>query len=204
MMLSKRLISLMVLFGQHFDSAEVGRQARPLQFARLLILVALCDKDKTMTGREMRQGLSDSRKKFDLVIRYGLGEADDALVLIRGNRSVRQLFEAVNKGAAKTMEAIAVRRNRGSFTVIEVFTNLLGGVAVVIQIGDKRGDCALEVDIVLPKRVVSVDEQCLTGRMPTSLRRWSHGTIIESVGGLGNTTKVACRKTSGGTYDEPH
>ncbi len=34
--------------------------------------------------------------------------------------------------------------------VVEMFANLFGGEGAVVEVGDERGDGALEVDVVLP------------------------------------------------------
>lgn len=54
--------------------------------------------------------------------------------------------------------------NGGALTEVKVFANLFRCVGAMIKIRDKRCDSALEVDVVLPERVIGVDEQCLTGK----------------------------------------
>ena len=46
----------------------------------------------------------------------------------------------------------------------EPFANLLRAELAMVQVGDEADDRALEVDIVLPKRVVGVEQQGLAGR----------------------------------------
>jgi len=43
-----------------------------------------------------------------------------------------------------------------------VAANLLGGVDAVVEVGDEAGDGTLEVDVVFPEGIVSVDEQGLS------------------------------------------
>jgi hypothetical protein len=38
-------------------------------------------------------------------------------------------------------------------------------VGAVVKVGDERGDGLLEVDVVLPQRVVGVEEKGLSGRL---------------------------------------
>ena len=48
---------------------------------------------------------------------------------------------------------------------VEVAANLLGGVDAVVEVGDEAGDGTLEVDVVLPKGIVGVDQQGLIGKV---------------------------------------
>ena len=44
-------------------------------------------------------------------------------------------------------------------------TNLLGGMDPVVEVGDEGGDGPFEVDVVLPKGIVGVDQQGLIGKV---------------------------------------
>jgi hypothetical protein len=56
-----------------------------------------------------------------------------------------------------------VGENGSVLDTVEVAADLFGGADAVIQVGDEAGDGSLEVDVVLPERVVGVDEQGLIG-----------------------------------------
>ena len=62
------------------------------------------------------------------------------------------------------MQTIAVGDDSGVLDTVEMVADLLGGVDAVIEVGDEAGNGALEVDVVLPKRVVGVDQEGLIGR----------------------------------------
>jgi len=47
--------------------------------------------------------------------------------------------------------------------VVQMVANLLVRVSPVVEVGDERRDGALEVNVVLPQRVVGVEEQGLPG-----------------------------------------
>lgn len=47
--------------------------------------------------------------------------------------------------------------------VVETLADLLRAVDAMIEIGDEGGDGPLKVDIVLPQRVVCIDQQSLVG-----------------------------------------
>ena len=44
------------------------------------------------------------------------------------------------------------------FDAVKVAADLLGGVNAVVEVGDEAGDGTLEVDVVLPKGIVGVDQ----------------------------------------------
>ena len=64
------------------------------------------------------------------------------------------------------------------FAMVEVLADLLGRVNVVIEVRDERCDGSLEVDIVLPKRVISIDEQGLVGWAAVGRLEVAHMSII--------------------------
>jgi len=62
------------------------------------------------------------------------------------------------------VQTIAVGNDGGVLDTVEMVADLFGGVDAVIEVGDEAGNGALEVDVVLPKRVVGVDQEGLIGR----------------------------------------
>ena len=50
----------------------------------------------------------------------------------------------------------------GVLDAVEVPAHLFGGVDAVVEVGDETGDGTLEVDVVFPEGIVSVDEQGLS------------------------------------------
>jgi len=61
-------------------------------------------------------------------------------------------------------ESVSVSQNGLALGGVQRLAHLGGRVCVVIQITDESGYGALEVDIVLPQRIVGVDEQRLAWR----------------------------------------
>jgi hypothetical protein len=131
-----------------------------------------------MACGEVGQRGFDVGEQFDLMVGDGLGEADDALVLVGWDREACELFEAVDEGLAEALEAVASGRDGGVLAAVQMLAYLLGGVDAVVEIGDEGGDGALEVDVVLPQRVVCIDEQRLVGRVPDRLAGGGHRMII--------------------------
>ena len=55
-------------------------------------------------------------------------------------------------------------RGDGSvFDHVEMATDLAGRMDAMVQVGDKGCDGSFEVNVVLPKRVIRVDEESLAG-----------------------------------------
>jgi hypothetical protein len=93
----------------------------------------------------------------------GLGEAYDAGVLFGSDGGVGQLLKAGDERAAEALETVAVGGDGGVLAEVEVLADLFSSMDAVVEVGDERGDGLLEVDIVLPERVIGVYKEGLTG-----------------------------------------
>ena len=172
-------VGVAVLFSKNFDRGEVGSKAGALKLVGLLGVVSFSNKDEAMPSGEVGEGGLDGGEKLDLMLGDGLGEAKDALVLFWCDGSVGELFEAVDERATKTVEPVAVGRDGGVFAVVKMLANLFGRVDTMVEVGDKRSDSTLEVDVVLPQRIVRVDEECLICRAAVGRFEVAHMPIIE-------------------------
>jgi hypothetical protein len=161
----ERKISFVVFFGENLYGGEVRGQAGALKLVGLLFGVALGDHNKAVPGSEVGEGGGHVREEFDFLVGNGLGEALDTATLFVGEGDVCELLEAGDQRAAEAAEAIAVRADGSVFDAVEVAANLLWGVNAMVEIGDETGYGTLEVDVVLPKGVVGVDEQGLVGKL---------------------------------------
>jgi hypothetical protein len=177
-MFREAAVGSMVFLRENFDSAEVRGEAGAAQLVRLLGVIAFGDQDEAMAGGEVGQGVFNAGEQFDLLGGDGLGEADDAFVLVRRDGDARELLEAVDEGLAETSETVAAGDDGGVLAAVEMFADLLGSVDAVVEIRNEGRDGALEVDVVLPERVVSVDEQGLVGRVPDGIAGGAHSMII--------------------------
>ena len=73
----------------------------------------------------------------------------------------------------EAVQAVAMSKDIFALNVVQDETHLFGRVLLVIEKRDEFGDGTLEVDVVLPKRVVGIDEQSLCAVMngrPQNLR----------------------------------
>ena len=124
-----------------------------------------------MTSGEVGESWGDIRKEFDLLVGDGLGEALDAAVFLRCEWDVGELLETCDKRATKAVETVAVGVDGGVLDAVEVVTDFFRSVDAMIEVGDEAGDGPLEVDVVFPEGVVSVDKQSLVGGMAQLLIR---------------------------------
>ena len=157
-------VGFAVFFGQDLDGGEMGGEAGASELASLLFEDPLGDEDQAVTCGQVGESLGDVWEELDLLIGDGLGEAFDAAVLFRGQGNVGELLEAGDEGSAEAVQTIAVGDDGGVLDMVEMVADFFGGVDAVIEVGDEAGNGALEVDIVLPKRVVGVDQEGLIGR----------------------------------------
>jgi len=154
-------VRILLLLGEHLHGREIFAQAGTVELVRLLVEVALGDEDAAVALAQFGQRLSNAREKLDLLRGDGLCEGDDAGVFFRGDFGIGELLEAGDKRAAEALETVTVFGDRCVFAEVEPLADLFVGMDAVIQIGDESGDGALEVDIVLPERVVRVEEKGL-------------------------------------------
>jgi hypothetical protein len=61
----------------------------------------------------------------------------------------------------EAVQAVAVSHDAFALDIVEHGAHLFGRKLVMIEKRDEAGDGALEVDVVLPQRVVGVDEEGL-------------------------------------------
>ena len=99
---------------------------------------------------------------IELMVGHAVGEADDPFVLLLRQRLGGEFLKAVDQGFAEALESIAVLGYGGAFARVQVLANLFRRVDAVIEVGNERGDRALEVDVVFPQRVVRVEQQGLS------------------------------------------
>ncbi len=172
-----------MLLVKDFGRGEVAGRGRNDGVCGLLFEVAFGDEDEAMAGGEVGESFFDFGEEFDLLLGDGLGEGFDAAVFLFSDGLVGELLEAGDEGSAEAVETIAVGEDGGLLNGIEVAADLFGSVDAVVEVRDEAGDGALEVDVVFPEGVVSVDEQGLIGRLAEGLTqrlgRGGHRLIIK-------------------------
>jgi hypothetical protein len=154
-----------VLFRQYFDGGEEVAQTGALNFVGLLVDIAFGDEDQAVPPGKLAEGRFNAGEELDFGGGDGLGEGDDAGVVLvaefGGGGRIAELLETGDERAAKTLEAVAVLGDGGALAEVEVLADLFAGVNAMVKVGDERGDGALEVDVVLPERIVGVKQKGL-------------------------------------------
>ena len=159
----ERTVGVVMLFRQHLDFAEEGRETGSLQLVMLLLPISLGDEQNAVPGRKIGERVGHAGQQFDLLLGNGVREAVDACAFFFREWRIAELFKAKSKRLTEALQPVAMCRNGGAFDRIQVAAHLGGAVHAVVKIRDEGGNRPLEVDVVLPQRIVSVDEQCLTG-----------------------------------------
>jgi len=94
-------VCLIVFFRQDLDGGKMGSEAGAVEFVGLFGRVALGDEDEAVACGKIGEGLGYAGQQLDLLIGDRLGEADDALMLLRRDGGVCELLEAGNERAAE-------------------------------------------------------------------------------------------------------
>src|SRR5579872_312324 len=114
-----------------------------------------------MAGRKICQRFGDLRQQLDGVVFNRMCETSDLPMQLRRNRIETEPFKRIYQRVRKTMQAVAVLCDTFALDVVKNFPHLLWGKFVVIEERNEFRDGSLEVDIVLPQRIVGVDKKVL-------------------------------------------
>ena len=90
-----------------------------------------------------------------------VGKAVNALVQLGRDRIDRELLEGLHQRMGEAVQAVSVLDDGVALHVVQHQANLLGRVFAMVEERDELRDRALEINVVLPERVIGVDEQSL-------------------------------------------
>ena len=107
---------------------------------------------------EVGQRLGHLGQNLHGMLGDGVGKAADGLVQRGRQRLNRQPLETSHQRQREAMHAIAVSANVFALHVVQHLAHLVGRVLMMIEERNEVGDRPLEVNIVLPERVVGVDQ----------------------------------------------
>ncbi len=85
----------------------------------------------------------------------------DLRVQLGRDRDDAQALKRIDQRMRKAVQAVSVLYDAFALHIVEHLAHLLGRELVMIEERDEAGDGALEIDVVLPERVVGVDEEGL-------------------------------------------
>src|ERR1017187_9078083 len=117
-----------------------------------------------MALRQVRQRFRHFWQKFHGMLGDLVGNTADSFLQLRRDRLYGESLEADPQRVSEAVHAITVLPNVLALDFVKCVANFVRRVLMVIQKGDEIGDRPLEVDVVLPERVIGVDEQVLVGQ----------------------------------------
>src|SRR5581483_11608147 len=103
----------------------------------------------------------DPRQNLHWLLGDGAGKSVNGLVQRGRNRLDRKPFEGHDQRVSKAAQAITMAHNALVFHLIEDLADLGWRAFAMIQKRNEISDRALEIDVVLPQRVVGVDQEGL-------------------------------------------
>ena len=90
-----------------------------------------------------------------------VGEVVDLLVQCGRDRLYREPLQRLSERMSEAVQTVAMGQNGLALHLIQNFPDFRWRQLLMVQKRNEAGNRTLEVDVVLPERVVCVDEQCL-------------------------------------------
>src|ERR1700683_2723900 len=112
-----------------------------------------------MPRAKIFQSLRNLRQELNRMIFDGVSKAGDLGVQFGSDRLHAKPLKRANERMREAVQAVTMRDDALALRIVEHLAHLLGRKLVVIEKRNKLRDGALEVNVVLPQRVVGVDEK---------------------------------------------
>src|SRR5262249_45478443 len=148
-----------ILFVDDFNRLKKSLQAGALHFGRLLGRFALGEKNQAVALGEIGKRFRDAIENF----RRRALEVHHAIVNFRERFALGQMLGELHVGfferTAEAAHAVAILPDIFALGFVENVANVGARESVGLDERDEIFDQVLEEDIVLPERVVGVDEQ---------------------------------------------
>src|ERR1700722_1112179 len=119
-----------------------------------------------MFAGEILQRLGNLGNNFDRLIRDRIGEIANLRVRLRRDRLDAQALEGVDQSVREAVQAVSVFYDAVALNLVEHCAHLLGRKLMMVKKRNEARDGAFKINIVLPQRVVGVDEE--GGQAPSS------------------------------------
>src|SRR6267378_3227122 len=114
-----------------------------------------------MPPGKMLERCGNFGQDFHRMVGDGMRDAVNLGVQLGGDPRDRQTLESGHQGMRKAVQAITVGHDVFPLDVVQDFANLLRGIFAMIEKRDEPCDGTFEIDVVLPERVVGIDQQRL-------------------------------------------
>jgi hypothetical protein len=152
-----------IFFGDNLDRVEMNLQPRPLDLGRLLGRFALSEKNQAVPPGKISKRFEDAvhdiwrcaLEFFDAVMDIFDGRA---LGLVPREPHVRFL-----EGPAEAAHTIAMLPDVAALGFVQDVAGIFSRIAEGFEQGQKFLDGLLEVNVVLPERVVGIDQNGFSG-----------------------------------------
>jgi hypothetical protein len=102
------------------------------------------------------------------MIRDRVGKAGDLGMQFRRNRLNREPLKRIHQRVRKAVQAVPVLHNAFALNIVQNLTHLFRRKLVMIEKRNETRDRPLKIYVVLPERVVGVDEEGLRGQASSS------------------------------------
>ena len=114
-----------------------------------------------MAFGEVGQSFHDAGAQFDGMFGDCHRQPGDRLVQRGRDRFYRQPLKCLLKGVREDVQPVSMGQDAPALDLVQNLAHLLRRIFPMIQKRNKIRDCALEINIVFPQRVVGVNEKCL-------------------------------------------
>ena len=95
------------------------------------------------------------------MVQHHVSKSGDLRMQFRGDGLRAKPLKRIHQGVRKTVLPVAMLHDALPLHIVQNFAHLLRRKFVMIQKRNKAGDGPLEIDVVLPQRVVGVDQESL-------------------------------------------
>ena len=140
---------------------ELVAQARAVDLEPLLLGVALGEEEEMVAFLDERKRLRDVSVALDLLPLDALGKIDHSREIIVVDIPLREVLVALPQTPRERRGAEPMLLEIDRLELIEDGAHLVAGHRGVSEKIEKLIDRLLEVDVVLPERVVAVEDQVL-------------------------------------------
>src|SRR5450759_4323012 len=151
---------------------EEPTQAGAVDLQLLFVHMPLGEEREIVPSRQVAERFRDPRNHLHGAFQNALGEAHHRPQIFRAYFPFHQVLVTLPQIAAEIQRAVPVDLGVGPFHLVQNVADLLRRHRRMIQERHKLLERALEVDIVLPERVVGIDHEVLAGHCLGRGARW--------------------------------
>src|SRR6185312_8406039 len=179
-------IGAAVFLFHDFAVREERTQSGEIDLAILLGWLSFREQRQFVRFRKEWQGLGNAVHELDFLLEDLVRERTDALEIVLLDSTLGEPQIALAEIAPEVHRPIAVNPVVLNFDLVEDVANLVRRKRRVIQILAEFLKRILEIDVVLPKRVIRVEDEMLASRIQNGTAAWG-----ASRNGISTTTSTS-------------